>query len=86
MWRTVGSICIEECWKIMQEEQRSMKKKKSMILFCKTIFVSWSDAIYLDCNTVLSQVKSLKIVKKSGDPNGCWFKDPSEGSNKVNNI
>lgn len=27
MWRTVGSICIEECWKIMQEEQRSMKKK-----------------------------------------------------------
>ncbi|XP_023201750.1 olfactomedin-like protein 3A [Xiphophorus maculatus] len=36
-----------------------------------------------DCNTVLSQVKSLKIVKKSGDPNGCWFKDPSEGSNKV---
>ncbi|MEQ2296501.1 hypothetical protein AMECASPLE_025443 [Ameca splendens] len=36
-----------------------------------------------DCNMALSQVKSLKIVKKAGDPNGCWFKDPSEGSNKV---
>uniref|UniRef100_A0A3B3TMR0 Olfactomedin-like protein 3A n=1 Tax=Poecilia latipinna TaxID=48699 RepID=A0A3B3TMR0_9TELE len=36
-----------------------------------------------DCSMALSQIKSLKIVKKSGDPNGCWFKDPSEGSNKV---
>lgn len=36
-----------------------------------------------DCSMVLSKVKSLKIVKKSGDSNGCWFKDFSEGSNKV---
>ncbi|CAL1595175.1 unnamed protein product [Knipowitschia caucasica] len=36
-----------------------------------------------DCNTVLSQIKSLKIVKKAGDTSGSWFKDPSEGSNKV---
>ncbi|XP_072291058.1 olfactomedin-like protein 3 [Eucyclogobius newberryi] len=36
-----------------------------------------------DCNTVLSQIKSLKIVKKAGDTSGSWFKDPSKGSNKV---
>ncbi|XP_017284371.1 olfactomedin-like protein 1 [Kryptolebias marmoratus] len=36
-----------------------------------------------DCSTALRQIKSLKIVKKSGDPNGSWFKDPSEGSAKV---
>ncbi|XP_074534194.1 olfactomedin-like protein 3A [Halichoeres trimaculatus] len=36
-----------------------------------------------DCNTALSQIKSLKIVKQTGDTYGCWFKDPSEGSAKV---
>lgn len=36
-----------------------------------------------DCNSALTQIKSLKIVKKVGDPSGSWFKDPSEGSNKV---
>lgn len=36
-----------------------------------------------DCNTALTQIKSLKIVKKTGDTSGSWFKDPSEGSNKV---
>ncbi|XP_072242703.1 olfactomedin-like protein 3 [Leuresthes tenuis] len=36
-----------------------------------------------DCSTTLSQIKSLKIVKKAGDTHGCWFKDPSEGSAKV---
>lgn len=36
-----------------------------------------------DCNTALSQIKSLKIVKKVGDTAGSWFKDPSEGSSKV---
>lgn len=36
-----------------------------------------------DCNTALSQIQSLKIVKKVGDTDGTWFKDPSEGSAKV---
>ncbi|KAI3371680.1 hypothetical protein L3Q82_024245 [Scortum barcoo] len=36
-----------------------------------------------DCSTALSQIKSLKIVKKSGDTFGSWFKEPSEGSTKV---
>nr|XP_015820720.2 olfactomedin-like protein 1 [Nothobranchius furzeri] len=36
-----------------------------------------------DCSTALSQIKSLKIVKRTGDPNGSWFKDPSEGSATV---
>lgn len=36
-----------------------------------------------DCNMALSQIKSLKIVKKAGDTYGSWFKDPSEGSAKV---
>ncbi|KAM9377485.1 olfactomedin-like protein 1 [Pholidichthys leucotaenia] len=36
-----------------------------------------------DCNTALSQIQSLKIVKKAGDICGSWFKDPSEGSAKV---
>ncbi|XP_035769778.1 olfactomedin-like protein 1 [Neolamprologus brichardi] len=36
-----------------------------------------------DCSTGLSQIKSLKIVKKAGDTYGCWFKDPSEGSAKI---
>uniref|UniRef100_A0A8C6S9I5 Olfactomedin like 1 n=1 Tax=Neogobius melanostomus TaxID=47308 RepID=A0A8C6S9I5_9GOBI len=36
-----------------------------------------------DCSTALTHIKSLKIVKKVGDISGSWFKDPSEGSNKV---
>uniref|UniRef100_UPI0037E7C252 olfactomedin-like protein 1 n=1 Tax=Semicossyphus pulcher TaxID=241346 RepID=UPI0037E7C252 len=36
-----------------------------------------------DCNTALTQIKSLKIVKKAGDTLGSWFKDPSQGSTKV---
>lgn len=36
-----------------------------------------------DCNSALTQIKSLKIMKKAGDTSGSWFKDPSEGSNKV---
>nr|XP_046251304.1 olfactomedin-like protein 3A [Scatophagus argus] len=36
-----------------------------------------------DCSTALTQIKSLKIVKKTGDTSGSWFKDPSEGSTKV---
>ncbi|XP_051238046.1 olfactomedin-like protein 1 [Dicentrarchus labrax] len=36
-----------------------------------------------DCSTALSQIKSLKIVKRTGDTSGSWFKDPSEGSAKV---
>ncbi|XP_034389853.1 olfactomedin-like protein 3A [Cyclopterus lumpus] len=36
-----------------------------------------------DCRTALSQIKSLKIVKKAGDTYGSWFKDPTEGSAKV---
>ncbi|XP_022601982.1 olfactomedin-like protein 1 [Seriola dumerili] len=36
-----------------------------------------------DCNTALSQIKSLKIVKKAGDTYGSWFKDPSDRSAKV---
>ncbi|KAG7214867.1 hypothetical protein INR49_005135 [Caranx melampygus] len=36
-----------------------------------------------DCSTALSQIKSLKIVKKAGDVYGSWFKDPSAQSEKV---
>ncbi|XP_034033102.1 olfactomedin-like protein 3 [Thalassophryne amazonica] len=36
-----------------------------------------------DCSMALSQIKSLKIVKKTGDTYGSWFKDLSDGSNKV---
>ncbi|XP_042352346.1 olfactomedin-like protein 3 [Plectropomus leopardus] len=36
-----------------------------------------------DCSTALNQIKSLKIVKRTGDPYGSWFRDPTEGSEKV---
>ncbi|XP_008309526.1 olfactomedin-like protein 3 [Cynoglossus semilaevis] len=36
-----------------------------------------------DCSMALSQIKSLKIVKKAGDASGSWFKDPTAGSEKV---
>ncbi|XP_062245229.1 olfactomedin-like protein 3 [Platichthys flesus] len=36
-----------------------------------------------DCSTALTQIKSLKIVKKAGDTHGSWFKDPSGQSAKV---
>ncbi|XP_049580325.1 olfactomedin-like protein 3A [Syngnathus scovelli] len=36
-----------------------------------------------DCDVALSQIKSLKMVKKMGDNAGSWFKDPSDGSAKV---
>lgn len=39
-----------------------------------------------DCRLALSDIKSLKIVKKAGDAHGSWFKDTSEGSAKVSNI
>uniref|UniRef100_A0A3P8SEZ3 Olfactomedin-like domain-containing protein n=1 Tax=Amphiprion percula TaxID=161767 RepID=A0A3P8SEZ3_AMPPE len=36
-----------------------------------------------DCSAALSQIKSVKIVKKVGDAIGSWFRDPTEGSDKV---
>ncbi|KAJ8416281.1 hypothetical protein AAFF_G00383030 [Aldrovandia affinis] len=36
-----------------------------------------------DCNTVLTGVKSLKIVKRDGEAHGSWLKDPTKGSAKV---
>ncbi|KAM9808147.1 olfactomedin-like protein 3 [Neosynchiropus ocellatus] len=36
-----------------------------------------------DCSMALSQVQSLKIVKKVGDTSGSWFKDPTAGSEKI---
>lgn len=36
-----------------------------------------------DCSAALSQIKSVKIVKKVGDAIGSWFRDPTEGSEKV---
>ncbi|XP_077374179.1 olfactomedin-like protein 3A [Festucalex cinctus] len=36
-----------------------------------------------DCNVALSEIKSLKIMKKMGDNAGSWFKDPFLGSAKV---
>uniref|UniRef100_A0A8C7Z566 Olfactomedin-like domain-containing protein n=1 Tax=Oryzias sinensis TaxID=183150 RepID=A0A8C7Z566_9TELE len=36
-----------------------------------------------DCRRTLSQIKSLKVVKKAGDVYGSWLKDLSEGSQKV---
>ncbi|KAM6936820.1 olfactomedin-like protein 3 [Xenentodon cancila] len=39
--------------------------------------------VHDDCRITLSEIKSLKIVKKVGDSHGFWFKDTSEGSSKV---
>ncbi|KAJ8002789.1 hypothetical protein DPEC_G00162610 [Dallia pectoralis] len=36
-----------------------------------------------DCSTVLTSVKSLKIVKKADDIYGSWLKDPTKGSSKI---
>ncbi|XP_061078700.1 olfactomedin-like protein 1 [Conger conger] len=36
-----------------------------------------------DCDTVLSGVKSLKIVKREGEAQGSWMKDPTNGSAKI---
>ncbi|XP_064168501.1 olfactomedin-like protein 3A [Anguilla rostrata] len=36
-----------------------------------------------DCDTVLTGVKSLKIVKREGDAQGSWMKDPTNGSAKI---
>lgn len=36
-----------------------------------------------DCSSALSHIKSVKIVKKVGGPIGSWFRDPTEGSEKV---
>lgn len=36
-----------------------------------------------DCSTVLTAVKSLKIVKKAGDTTGSWLKDPTKGSARI---
>ncbi|KAM8750753.1 olfactomedin-like protein 3 [Acanthopagrus schlegelii] len=55
---------------IKAAEQEQLKKKARI-------------KVEKDCSTALSQIKSLKIVKKTGDTSGSWFKDPSEGSTKV---
>ncbi|XP_067292644.1 LOW QUALITY PROTEIN: olfactomedin-like protein 1 [Pseudorasbora parva] len=36
-----------------------------------------------DCSSELVGIKSLKIVKKLGDVNGSWMKDPTKGSVKI---
>ncbi|XP_051976042.1 olfactomedin-like protein 1 [Xyrauchen texanus] len=36
-----------------------------------------------DCTYELVGIKSLKIVKKAGDANGSWMKDPTKGSAKI---
>ncbi|KAL4641979.1 olfactomedin-like protein 1 [Arapaima gigas] len=36
-----------------------------------------------DCSAIMTSVKSLKIVKKAGDVQGAWLRDPSKGSTKV---
>lgn len=36
-----------------------------------------------DCSSELVGIKSLKIVKKAGDVNGAWMKDPTKGSAKI---
>lgn len=36
-----------------------------------------------DCSSELVGIKSLKIVKKAGDVNGSWMKDPTKGSAKI---
>lgn len=45
-----------------------------------------ASVLFPDCSMGLSQIKSLKIVKKAGDTYGSWFKDPSEGSAKVSSF
>ncbi|XP_073328485.1 olfactomedin-like protein 3A [Pagrus major] len=55
---------------IKAAEQEQLKKKAKI-------------KVEKDCSTALSQIKSLKIVKRTGDTSGSWFKDPSEGSAKV---
>ncbi|XP_023671875.1 olfactomedin-like protein 3A [Paramormyrops kingsleyae] len=36
-----------------------------------------------DCDVVIKGVKSLKILKRAGEAQGSWMKDPSKGSSKV---
>ncbi len=36
-----------------------------------------------DCSSEVVGIKSLKIVKKAGDANGSWMKDPTKGSAKI---
>ncbi|KAA0724496.1 Olfactomedin-like protein 1 [Triplophysa tibetana] len=36
-----------------------------------------------ECSSMLTGIKSLKIVKKAGDTTGSWMKDPTKGSAKI---
>ncbi|KAG9271982.1 olfactomedin-like protein 1 [Astyanax mexicanus] len=36
-----------------------------------------------DCSSQLTGIKSQKIVKKAGDLNGSWMRDPTKGSSRI---
>ncbi|XP_056596249.1 olfactomedin-like protein 1 isoform X2 [Triplophysa dalaica] len=52
---------------LLEHQVKEAKLKKSVIPEDK------------DCSSVLTGIKSLKIVKKAGDTTGSWMKDPTKG-------
>ncbi|XP_036391598.1 olfactomedin-like protein 3A isoform X1 [Megalops cyprinoides] len=64
--------CVEIDETLLEQQVKEEQQKKKVQINLGT-----------DCNMALSAVKSLKIVKRAGDANGSWLKDPSKGSGKV---
>ncbi|XP_036391599.1 olfactomedin-like protein 3 isoform X2 [Megalops cyprinoides] len=61
--------CVEIDETLLEQQVKEEQQKKKVQINLGT-----------DCNMALSAVKSLKIVKRAGDANGSWLKDPSKGS------
>ncbi|XP_028649732.1 olfactomedin-like protein 1 [Erpetoichthys calabaricus] len=70
--QTPQQPCIEVDENLLKEQVREAESKKKAKL--KPI---------PDCDGMLTSIKSLKIVKKSGDTQGSWMKDPAKDSPKI---
>ncbi|XP_051885392.1 olfactomedin-like protein 1 [Pristis pectinata] len=63
--------CLEIDEKLAEEEVQQEQKKKAKFRMSS------------DCDSLLTGIKSLKIVKKAGDVQGSWIKDPARDFQKI---
>eukprot|EP00062_Callorhinchus_milii_P003904 gi/632941668/ref/XP_007885987.1/ PREDICTED: olfactomedin-like protein 1 [Callorhinchus milii] len=64
--------CVEMDEKLVEEQFKQAEEKKK----AKLKMIS-------DCDIMLTGIKSLKIVKKAGDDQGSWIKDPVKDSQRI---
>ncbi|XP_006004399.1 olfactomedin-like protein 1 [Latimeria chalumnae] len=67
-----SQTCVEVNEKIIEDQLKEAEEKKK-----------YKSKLVADCDTMFASIKSLKIVKKTGDSNGSWMKDPGKDTQKI---